>query len=155
MSQSGGYGSMIPRSHRFFRAIRYLLSPSRSSQRRQNASVPKFSLITFNRCFARGSLGGERGRDRGYNLCGIHSPVFTQAINLPDWDVSHIKVFHVMRTLHVIMDHALPCAAKCLDGVHLSLLVVQERASVIKRTLIGVGRHCCSQTNTGAGNPVL
>lgn len=56
MSQRGGYGSMMPRSHRFFSAIRYLLSPKRSNQRRQNANVPKFSLITFSKCLALGSL---------------------------------------------------------------------------------------------------
>lgn len=56
MSHRGGYGSTMPRSHRFFSAIRYLLSPRRSSHRRQKARVPKFSLITFSKCFALGSL---------------------------------------------------------------------------------------------------
>lgn len=56
MSHRGGYGSTIPKSHRFFNAIRYLLSPRRSSHLRQKARVPKFSLITFSKCFALGSL---------------------------------------------------------------------------------------------------
>jgi hypothetical protein len=56
---------MIPRSHRFFRAIKYLLSPCRSNHRRQNANVPKFSLITFSRCLALGSLDAEQGERRG------------------------------------------------------------------------------------------
>lgn len=53
---------MMPRSHRFFSAIRYLVSPRRSSQRRQNANVPKFSLMTFSKCLALGSLrrSGEK-----------------------------------------------------------------------------------------------
>lgn len=60
MSHRGGYGSTMPRSHRFFSAIRYLLSPRRSSHRRQKARVPKFSLITFSKCFALGSLEGKK-----------------------------------------------------------------------------------------------
>lgn len=56
MSHNGGYGSTMPKSHRFFRAIKYLLSPKRSSHLRQKARVPKFSLMTFNKCFVLGSL---------------------------------------------------------------------------------------------------
>lgn len=41
---------------------------------------------------------------------------------LPDGDVADVKVFHVVRALHVVMDHTFPCAAKRLDGVNLSLL---------------------------------
>lgn len=58
MSHNGGYGSTMPKSHRFFKAIKYLLSPKRSSHLRQKARVPKFSLMTFNKCFVLGSLIG-------------------------------------------------------------------------------------------------
>lgn len=59
MSHNGGYGSTMPKSHRFFKAIKYLLSPKRSSHLRQKARVPKFSLMTFNKCFVLGSLRRE------------------------------------------------------------------------------------------------
>lgn len=59
MSHNGGYGSTMPKSHRFFRAIKYLLSPKRSSHLRQKARVPKFSLMTFSKCFVLGSLRQE------------------------------------------------------------------------------------------------
>lgn len=62
MSHNGGYGSTMPKSHRFFKAIKYLLSPKRSSHLRQKARVPKFSLMTFNKCFVLGSLKGENQR---------------------------------------------------------------------------------------------
>lgn len=39
----------LPVSHRFLRAIKYLVSPSLSSHRRQKANVPKLLLITFRR----------------------------------------------------------------------------------------------------------
>lgn len=41
---------------------------------------------------------------------------------LPDGDVADVKVLHVVRALHVVVDHAFPCAAKRLDGVNLSFL---------------------------------
>ena len=40
----------------------------------------------------------------------------------PDGDVAHIEVLHVVRTLHVVVDHALPGAAERLDGINLSFL---------------------------------
>lgn len=52
MSQSGGYGCTMPTSHRLRSARRYLSSPSRSSQRRQKASVSKFLLMVFSSCLA-------------------------------------------------------------------------------------------------------
>lgn len=45
-----------------------------------------------------------------------------QIIRLPDGDVADIEVLHVVRALHVVVDHAFTCAAKRLDGVNLSLL---------------------------------
>lgn len=39
-------------STKLFNASKYLLSPRRSNQRRQNAKVPKFLLIVLYNCFA-------------------------------------------------------------------------------------------------------
>jgi len=36
--------------------------------------------------------------------------------------MTNFKVFHVMGTLHVIMHHPFPSAAKGLDGINLSFL---------------------------------
>lgn len=41
---------------------------------------------------------------------------------LPDGDVAVGKVFHIVRALHVIVDHSFTRAAKCLDGINFSLL---------------------------------
>ena len=49
-STSGGYGCMIPLSHKFFSAMRYFVSPMRSKNRRQNASVPKLRSIVPRSC---------------------------------------------------------------------------------------------------------
>lgn len=45
--------------------------------------------------------------------------------NLPDGDVADVKVLHVVRALHVVVDHSFTCAAKGLDGVNFSLLQVK------------------------------
>lgn len=132
MSQRGGYGSMMPRSHRFFSAIKYLLSPRRSSQRRQNASVPKFSLITFSRCLALGSLqrgvsSEKRESKIGHEACSILSKWQNQW-SQPYWYVSDVEVLHVVRALHVVVDRAFSCAAKCFNGVGLTFLGGKEKS---------------------------
>ena len=48
----------MPASHKFFSAIRYLVSPRRSKYRLQKANVEKFLLIVANSCFALGNLNG-------------------------------------------------------------------------------------------------
>lgn len=115
----------MPRSHRFFRAIRYLLSPRRSSQRRQKASVPKFSLITFSRCLALGSLqhSDTHSRKMDVTMCSCYIIIFSWGQqNKPDWHMSHVEVFHVVGALHVVVDRASSCATKCLNGVSFTFL---------------------------------
>lgn len=52
------YTWTIPASHKFFNAIRYLVSPKRSRYRLQNANVEKFLLIVASNCFALANLRG-------------------------------------------------------------------------------------------------
>lgn len=53
----------------------------------------------------------------------------------PDWDVANVKVFHIVRALHVIVDHTFACAAKRLDGVNLSLLQGGRKHTISDRKL--------------------
>lgn len=48
----------MPESHKFFNAIKYLVSPRRSKYRLQKAKVEKFLLIVASSCFALGNLSG-------------------------------------------------------------------------------------------------
>lgn len=50
--------STMPASHRFFSAMRYLVSPSRSRYLRQKASVPKLLFIVTSSCLAFAALKG-------------------------------------------------------------------------------------------------
>lgn len=52
---------------------------------------------------------------------------------LPDWDVADVKVFHIVRALHVVVDHTFTCAAKRLDGVNLSLLQGERKHTISNR----------------------
>lgn len=48
----------------------------------------------------------------------------------PDGDVADVKVFHVVRALHVVVDHTFTCAAKRLDGINLSFLQGDNAPSI-------------------------
>lgn len=48
----------------------------------------------------------------------------------PDWDVADIKVFHIVRAFHVVVNHTFTCAAKSLNGINLSLLQSGNTQSV-------------------------
>lgn len=52
---------------------------------------------------------------------------------LPDGDVAHVKVLHVVGALHVVVHHPLTRAAKRLDGVNFSLLRRKNNPSVTEK----------------------
>lgn len=43
--------------------------------------------------------------------------------------MADVKVFHVVRALHVVVDHTFTRAAERLDGVHLALLQSDTRVN--------------------------
>lgn len=45
-----------------------------------------------------------------------------EATSQPDGHVSDVEVFHVMRTLHVVVDRSFSCAAKCFNGIGFTFL---------------------------------
>ena len=57
----------------------------------------------------------------GSKLFYFHSTALLLQV-LPQRNMSNLKVLHVMRTIHVIMNHTLPCAAKCFNSKEFILL---------------------------------
>lgn len=73
-------------SQRSLRAMRYLVSPSRSSHRRQKANVPKFWLITFSRCLDLANLQDK--------VCRISYIIITPQ-HIKKMFLHHLKLSHV------------------------------------------------------------
>ena len=137
-------------SQRFLSAIRYLSCPNLSNHLRQNARVPKFLLMTFNSCFDFANLETNKHfvHRRSYHcslrfltlntlnnrylhslqlpntyLQSLHLPKrYLHSSHLPERYVTNIKVFHIMRTFHVIMNLSLSSTTKCLYSIELHLL---------------------------------
>lgn len=57
----------------------------------------------------------------GSKLFYFHSMALLLQV-LPQRNMSNLKVLHVVRTIHVIMNHTLPCAAKCFNSKEFILL---------------------------------
>ena len=132
----------MPVSHKFFSDIRYFVSPRRSNQRRQNARVPKFSFITFNKCFDFPNLkkmcfplsgtystlsSGLQFKQcvKTHKLCCHSLCLLSNAPKLgykPERNMPYVEILHVMWTLHVIVNIAFTGASKRLDGIELVLL---------------------------------
>lgn len=132
MSHNGGYGTTICLSHkscksktnfplkkptvRFyieseqtFKAIKYLVSPNRSSHRRQNANVPKCLFIVFNNCLLRAKLKEKWN----YSI-----PACAQVRkSLPQRDVFGVIVFHIMGTFHIVVNESFACATESFDCI--------------------------------------
>eukprot|EP00958_Prasinococcus_capsulatus_P003796 scaffold347_cov380-Prasinococcus_capsulatus_cf.AAC.5 len=118
--QSGGYGCTIPTSHRFFSAIKYLVSPIPASaptiswepdSTRPHASAAGPAGLTVQVAAAEGQCAKVPVDDVEQLL----------RARKPQVHVSDIEILHVVRALQVFPHVALAGAAKGLNSKELAL----------------------------------
>ena len=110
-----------PFSQRSFKAIWYLVTPKRSNHRLQNANVPKLLLIVVRSFFELGSLYAIHKNCWSVSNAKIAKICINENFRVPEWDVRHIKMFHIMRCIHIIVNVPTSSGPECFNSIELVL----------------------------------